>query len=178
VETDPVSPRGVYGATKAEAEARVLAAHRDALVIRTAAFVGPWDDWNFVTLALHSLASGDPFDAAGDLVVSPTYVPDLVHAALDLLIDGEHGTWHLANRGAVTWAELARRAACMAGLDDSLVRECSHRELGFVAPRPAFAALESVRGSLMPALDDALARYVRTRAWARIRDESSLALAP
>ena len=30
-------------------------------------------------------------------MVSPTYVPDLVHASLDLLIDGEHGLWHLAN---------------------------------------------------------------------------------
>ena len=178
VESDPVSPRGVYGATKAEAEARVLAAHAGALVVRTAAFVGPWDDWNFVTVALRALATGIPVDAAGDLVVSPTYVPDLVHAALDLLIDGERGIWHLANRGAVTWAELARRAACMAGLDASLVRECSHDALGLVAPRPAFVALDSARGSLMPSLEDALGRYVRTRAWARSLDEPSLAVAP
>jgi dTDP-4-dehydrorhamnose reductase len=177
VETDAVSPRCVYGVTKAVAEERVLATHGDSLIIRTAAFVGPWDDWNFVTLAMRSLAAGVPFDAAGDLVVSPTYVPDLVHATLDLLIDGEHGIWHLANRGALTWAELARRAACMAGLDGSLVRECPHRELGFVAPRPAFAALDSARASLMPSLDDALARYVRTRAWTRAAIESSLALA-
>lgn len=176
VETDPVSPRNVYGATKAAAETRVLDVHRDSLVIRTAAFVGPWDDWNFVTLALRSLAAGVPFDAAGDLVVSPTYVPDLVHAALDLLIDGERGIWHLANRGAVSWAGLARRVACMAGVDESLVRECSHRELGLVAPRPAFAALDSARGSLMPSLDDALRRYVATRAWTRPLEESSLAL--
>jgi dTDP-4-dehydrorhamnose reductase len=176
VETDAVSPRGVYAATKAEAEARVLAAHDGSLVVRTAAFLGPWDDWNFATLALRAMTSGVPFDAAGDLVVSPTYVPDLVHAVLDLLIDGEHGIWHLANRGAVTWAELARRAACMAGLDGSLVRERSHHELGLVAPRPAFAALDSARASLMPPLDDALGRYVRTRAWARTADEASLAL--
>ena len=176
VETDPVSPRSVYGTTKVAAEERVLAAHGDSLIVRTAAFVGPWDDWNFATLALRSLATGVPFAAAGDLVVSPTYVPDLVHAVLDLLIDGEHGVWHLANRGAVTWADLARRAACMAGLDGSLVRACPHSELGLAAYRPPFAALESVRGSLMPSLDDALARYVRTRAWARIPDEASLAL--
>ncbi|HEX5971956.1 MAG TPA: family 1 glycosylhydrolase [Gemmatimonadaceae bacterium] len=176
VETDPVSPRSVYGTTKAAAEERVLAAHGDSLVVRTAAFVGPWDDWNFATLALRAVAAGVPFAAAGDLVVSPTYVPDLVHAVLDLLIDGEHGIWHLANRGAVTWADLARRAACMAGLDGSLVRACPHTELGLAAHRPPFAALESVRGSLMPSLDDALARYVRTRAWARSADEASLAL--
>jgi dTDP-4-dehydrorhamnose reductase len=65
----------------------------------------------------------------------------------------------------------------MAGLDESLVQGCSHAELGLVAPRPEFAALDSARGSLMPSLDDALARYVRTRAWTRTLDETSLALA-
>ena len=116
-----------------------------------------------------------PFAAAGDLTVSPTYVPDLVNATLDLLIDGESGIWHLANRGAVTWAELARRAACMAGVDGSLVRECPHTELGYAAPRPSFAALASERGALMPPLEDALARYAHTRAW--MQDASAIPFA-
>jgi dTDP-4-dehydrorhamnose reductase len=177
LETDRPAPLGVYGATKAEAEARVLATHPAALVVRTAAFFGPWDEWNFITLSLRSLASGVPVVAAGDLVVSPTYVPDLVHATLDLMIDGERGIWHLANRGAVTWAELARRAACMTGADGSLVQECASRELGLSAARPAYSALESMRGSPMPTLDDALARYARSRAWANSSlDGASLAL--
>jgi len=176
VETDAPSPLGVYGASKTEMELRVLAEHPGALVVRTAAFFGPWDEWNFVTLALRSLACGVPFDAAGDLVVSPTFVPDLVHATLDLLIDGERGIWHLANRGAVTWADLARRAACMAGVDGSLIRERPHSELGLVARRPACAALDSIRGAIMPSLDDALARYVRTRAWERSPAGEALAL--
>ena len=79
-----------------------------ALVVRTGAFFGPWDESNFVAGASAPLAAGEPFAAADDLTVSPTYVPDLVHACLDLLIDGERGVWHLANAGAVTWAELAR----------------------------------------------------------------------
>lgn len=176
VEGDAAMPLGVYGAGKAEMERRVLAEHPGALVVRTAAFFGPWDEWNFVTLALRSLAAGLPFEAAGDLVVSPTYVPDLVHALLDLVIDGERGIWHVVNRGAVTWAELARRAACMAGVDGSLVHECPHTELGLVAARPPYAALDSTRGALMPPLDDALARYVRTRAWERSPAGEPLAL--
>ena len=178
LERDPVAPLGVYGATKAEAEACVQAVHPRALVIRTAAFFGPWDEWNFVTLALRSLADGVPFATADDLVVSPTYVPDLVQATLDLLLDDERGTWHLANRDAVTWAELARRAARLAGLDASLVHAGPHARLGFVARRPAYAALASERGSLMPSLDDALARYVAERPWQReLPDTSDAALA-
>ena len=111
-------------------------------------------------LALRSSAEGVPVAAANDLVVSPTYVPDLVHATLDLLIDGERGIWHLANEGAVTWEELARMAARAAGLDASLVHGRPHATLGLTAGRPAYAALGSERGTLLPTLEDALARCV------------------
>ena len=161
VEGDATAPAGVYGRSKAEAEARVLAALPTALVVRTSAFFGPWDEYNFVTAALRALASGERFKAADDLTVSPTYVPDLVHACLDLLIDGERGVWHLANPGAVTWAELARLAARLAGLDEGLVEARPSRELGFAAPRPAYSALGSERGALLPPLEDALSRYFR-----------------
>ncbi|HVF66991.1 MAG TPA: family 1 glycosylhydrolase [Pyrinomonadaceae bacterium] len=160
LESDAVSPLNVYGRSKAEAEARVLASHPSALVVRTSAFFGPRDEYNFVTLALRSLARGRGFAAASDSVVSPTYVPDLVNACLDLLIDGERGVWHLANRGALSWAEFARLAARAAGLDESLVEERPTASFNFAARRPAFSALASERGSLLPALEDALARYV------------------
>lgn len=82
-----------------------------SLVIRTSAFFGPWDEYNFVTIALRHLSAGNTFVAAEDGIVSPTYVPDLVHTSLDLLIDGENGLWHLANKGAIAWADLARLVA-------------------------------------------------------------------
>ncbi|HEX2779800.1 MAG TPA: sugar nucleotide-binding protein, partial [Gemmatimonadaceae bacterium] len=155
VERDLPAPSGVYGRSKAEGEARTLALLPSALVVRTAAFFGPWDEWNFVTRTLRSLAIGEPVDAAEDLIVSPTYVPDLVDAMLDLLIDGERGIWHLANEGATTWADLARRAARDAGLDASLVRGRAAAELDFAAPRPPNAAPMSERGSIMRPLEAA-----------------------
>ena len=163
VESDPVRPLGVYGRSKAEAEKRVLEALPSALVVRTSAFFGPWDAHNFVTLALTALEAGRPFAAADDLVVSPTYVPDLVEHALDLLIDGESGIWHLANAGATTWAELARAAAALAGVDASTLEPRPARELGFAAPRPRYSALASERAALTPPLEAALARYLRAR---------------
>jgi dTDP-4-dehydrorhamnose reductase len=161
VESDPVAPLNVYGRSKAEAEARVLDCLPSALVVRTSAFFGPWDEYNFITAALRALAAGRPFPAAEDGVVSPTYVPDLVHAALDLLIDGEKGMWHLANPGEITWAALARRAAELSGFDPSGIEARPTRELGFVAPRPAYSVLASERGTLLPSLEEALVRYVR-----------------
>lgn len=155
------APLGVYGWSKLEAERGVLAAMPEALVIRTAAFFGPWDPHNFVTQAMGALRAGRPFRAASDLVVSPTYVPDLVNAALDLLIDGERGIWHLANIGATSWADLARRVAQLEGLDQALVEPCPAHLLGLVAARPPFSALESERGALLRPLDAALEALVR-----------------
>jgi dTDP-4-dehydrorhamnose reductase len=162
-ESDPVAPLGVYGRSKAEAERLVLAALPGALVVRTSAFFGPWDEYNFLTVALRTLAGGGEFVVADDCVVSPTYVPDLAHACLDLLIDGEGGLWHLANEGALTWAEFARRAAALAGFDADAVRPAPSRSLNLPARRPAYGVLASERGALLRPLDEALSCYMRER---------------
>ena len=52
VESDKVAPLGVYGRSKADAERRVLDSDPQALVIRTSAFFGPWDEHNFVVQTL------------------------------------------------------------------------------------------------------------------------------
>lgn len=160
VETDPTAPLCAYGRTKAEAEQRILAAAPDSLMVRTAAFFGPWDRHNFVTQALAAMRRGEPWHAAHDQWVSPTYVPHLVQTSLDMLVDGERGLWHLANRGAVSWYELAQLAAEAAGLDRSLVHGRSGAELGQVACRPRYSALVSERGTVMPTLEAGLERYL------------------
>lgn len=162
-EHDAPKPLGVYGRTKYEAEQRVLDAHNGALVVRTSAFFGPWDDHNFVTVTLRELGAGRTVRAASDLTVSPTYVPDLVHACLDLAIDGEAGVWHLANRGAMTWAAFGQVAAAQHGFDEDMIIPTPGIALGMRAARPSFCALGSARGLLLPRLEDALARYQGAR---------------
>jgi dTDP-4-dehydrorhamnose reductase len=162
-EGDRPAPLGVYGQTKHEAEARVLDAHPGSLVVRTSAFFGPWDEHNFVTLAMRELAAGREVRAAGDTTVSPTYLPDLVHACLDLAIDGEHGLWHIANTGATTWVDLAREAARIAGHQLDRVVSVPGSALPWRARRPVFSALGSTRGSLLPPWNDALRRYHEAR---------------
>ena len=71
-----------------------------ALVVRTAAFFSSQDPHNFAHAVLDALSNGRSFAAADDHVVSPTYVPALVDAALDLLIDRAEGIWHLAGAGS------------------------------------------------------------------------------
>jgi dTDP-4-dehydrorhamnose reductase len=160
VETSKVQPLNVYGRSKVEAERRVLDTYSDALVIRTSAFFGPWDKHNFLTQALNALSSELPFVAASDMTVSPTYVPDLVHASLDLLIDREKGIWHLTNAQPVTWAELALKAASLAEVDASRLEAVPASTLQQVAPRPLYSALGTEKAILLPPLDDAISRFL------------------
>lgn len=163
VEDDAVAPLNVYGATKAEAEVRVQNALPSALVVRTSAFFGPWDEWNFVTIARRELAAGRRFRALADVTVSPTYVPALVHAVLDLVIDGAAGVWHLANQGALTWADLARRVADVAGLDAGLIDAVPLDQFGLAAPRPRRVALGSAHGQLLGSVENAICEYLAAR---------------
>jgi dTDP-4-dehydrorhamnose reductase len=174
-EADAPSPRGVYGRTQHAAESRVLAAHPGALIVRTSAVFGPWDDANFVGRVLAELAAGREVRAAYDAIISPTYVPDLIHACLDLAIDGEQGLSHLSNAGTVSWAELARHAAELAGHRVERVVPVACRELGGRgAAWPSFHALGSTRGGRLPPLADALRRYHH----ARIAHRAPLEISP
>jgi len=169
VESDEVAPLNVYGQSKAEAERRVLSVNPEALIVRSSAFFGPWDKHNFVTLVLQAMNEGRQFAAADDLIVSPTYVPDLVQTCLDLLIDRERGIWHLSNGEAVSWADLARRVCALAGVDSSGLAAQPSATLDYPAAQPRFSALASERGQLMPTLEDALQRYLQ--AIAEVREE-------
>ena len=160
LEHDPPRPLSTYGHSKALAEQAVLAALPAALVVRTSAFFSAWDAHNFVHHALAAARAGEPFAAADDLVMSPTYVPDLVNTALDLLLDGARGRWHLANQGAHTWAGLARLALDLAGLDAASVVPRPAAAFGWAARRPAYSVLGSAHGALLPSVESGLRRYL------------------
>jgi dTDP-4-dehydrorhamnose reductase len=151
VEPDRPAPSGTFGECKAEAEQRLLAIDTQALIVRTSTFFGPWDRQNFLFKTIANLSRGKSVVASGKAVVSPTYLPDLVHTVLDLLLDEERGIWHLTNHGAISWHELASEIADRARLDRRRI----------VLPEqdaPSDTSLTSDRGLLLrplvPALDD------------------------
>ncbi len=159
-ENDAARPLNTYGRSKLLAEQAVLEQLPTALVVRTSAFFSAWDEHNFVHHVLTAARQGQPFAAADDLVISPTYVPDLVNTALDLLLDGARGRWHLANQDACTWAELARLALRVAGLDEACVQPRLAASFGWAARRPRFSALASVHGALLPSVESGLHRHL------------------
>ncbi len=152
-----------YGESKVRAERSVLAISPSSLVIRTSSFFGPWDDYNFLTTSLQDLEQGKAVYAMNDWIVSPTYVPDLVHTSLDLLFDGANGIWHLVNRAQVTWYDFLCEAASYFKLDTANVIGRRQAEWRFIAKRPVYSALTSCHGTLLPELSESLAAYCSRR---------------
>jgi dTDP-4-dehydrorhamnose reductase len=155
------APLNVYGRSKRAAEQAIAGLPGRHLMVRTAAFFSPFDPHNFAFQVCATLARGERFTAADDQTITPSYVPDLCDAVLDLAIDGETGLWHLTNEGPCTWAGFAVQVATAAGLDPGLIDHRSGAALGLPAARPGYVPLVSGRGKLMPRLDDAVERFVR-----------------
>ena len=120
-ENDKTNPLNVYGWSKVQAESVVIKTYPKSLIIRTSSFFGPWDEFNFISKVINSLTLNRRFHAADDVLISPTYIPDLVNEALDLIIDNESGIWHLSNNGEITWADFAIMASDKAGLNSELI---------------------------------------------------------
>jgi len=112
VETDPVAPLGVYGASKEAGEQAVRAAGPRHAIYRTAWVYAP-EGKNFVKTMLRLAVNRDELAVVGDQRGSPTSATDLsgflLHAAVACAADkdGVFGTFHVAGSGAASWAEFA-----------------------------------------------------------------------
>ena len=102
--------------SKAEAEARLLEIDTDALIVRTSAFFGPWDRYNFLFNTVERLKRGEDVFASGKSIVSPTYVPG--SGACDARPAPRRGKGHLApdqsGRDQLARAGVPGRRSCEA----------------------------------------------------------------
>ena len=153
VETDAARPDTQAGQRILEGQMRLLETCPSALVLRTGPIFGPWEADTVVMPLVAALAAADPVPADTRLV-SLTYLPDLWHVALDLVIDGETGIRHLAG-AAVAWDDLVRMTAGRVG------HEARTSQTDRLPPAHLPAALATCRGDLMPPLSSALERFVR-----------------
>jgi len=161
VESDLPNPLNIYGQSKAQSELLVMKEFPSSLIVRTSAFFGPWDEYNFVHYVRKALSSYETVTVAKDNYISPTYVPHLVNSSLDILIDKESGIWHLSNKGSLSWAEFAFLIADKFDLDRSLIRALNADEIGYAAKRPFNSVLGSERGQLLPSFESAMDEYLQ-----------------
>lgn len=169
-EDDPTGPRSVYGRSKLEGEARVLATCSDALVVRTAWVFGPGR--NFVATILgaaaQALAGGPALRVVDDQRGSPTWAGHLADGILALVEADARGVYHLANSGSATWWELARAAVDAWGHPELPIAKTTTDAFPRPAPRPAWSVLDLARaealGVHMPPWREGLRAYLESEA--------------
>lgn len=162
------APRAInaYGASKLEGERRVIAAHPDALVVRTSWLYGGGND--FVSKVLAAATAGRPLRFVTDEVASPTLAEDLA-GAIRALIErrAPPGIYHLANEGEASRYGWAREILRLAGIDPARARPVTTAELragGYEGPRkPPYSVLANTRaralGITLRPWQDALAPH-------------------
>jgi dTDP-4-dehydrorhamnose reductase len=112
VETDPVSPLGVYGASKEAGERAVRERCEQHVILRTAWVYGRYGN-NFLKTMLRLSSERDSWGVVADQIGNPTATPDLAEALLAVALrvveaKCSWGTYHFAGTGDATWYEFAR----------------------------------------------------------------------
>ena len=165
VESDLPCPITVYGRTKLAGET-IVQTLPEHWIFRVPVLFGPGKT-NFVEKGLRKIVAGEQYVVAGDQEGCATYTLDAAYKIMEVVEARRYGLYHLANQGACTRYELARRAAELAGLDPGKIVGVPADQMGRRAPRLKYAvmemaALKAAGFSLPRPWQEALADYIRT----------------
>ncbi len=155
VETDPVDPQGVYGASKLAGEVAVAELCSRHLILRTAWVFGEHGN-NFVKTMLRLGSQRDSLGVVADQFGGPTYAGDIAAALLAMAQRAlqpdfmDWGIYHFAGEPHVSWHEFATTifaAGVAQGLlvQSPLVNPIATADYPTPAKRPANSRLDCSR---------------------------------
>jgi dTDP-4-dehydrorhamnose reductase len=176
-EESPVSPLGVYGASKLAGEQAVADSGAAHLILRTAWLYSNRGK-NFLNTMLRLAAERDELRVVNDQTGCPTYA-DLVAEASARMLDGMYaggvvrlercGLYHLTCQGETTWWSFAKRIIELTGFGER-VRVTAITTADYPTPvkRPAYSVLsntklERVFGIRLPHWEEGLKRCLAER---------------
>lgn len=175
VETDPVAPQGIYGASKLAGEQAVLASGAQAVILRTA-WVYAETGNNFVRTMLTVGKTRDRLTVVADQHGCPTAAGDLADTILEIVAAIDRTGWrsdyqglfHAAGSGETTWFGLAVATfeeAARHGAKTPEVSPIATADWPTPAKRPANSRLDCTRlnavfGLRLPHWRESLTRTV------------------
>lgn len=176
-EESPVSPLGIYGASKHAGEQAVADSGVAHLILRTAWLYSNRGK-NFLNTMLRFAAERDELRVVNDQAGCPTYA-DLVADASVQMLDGMFvsgslrtercGLYHIASQGETTWWGFAQRIIELAGFGERVrVLPITTAEYPTPAKRPAYSVLSSAKiervfGIRLPHWEEGLKRCLAER---------------
>lgn len=167
-EGEPMNPTGAYGRTKLHGEQAIQEIGCRAIVIRTAWLYSEFGA-NFVKTMLNLTATKPQLKVVVDQVGTPTYAGDLAGAIFDMIerrkFEGNSGTYHYSNEGAISWYDFTKEIARQAGHALCDVQPCRSSEFPSKVVRPAYSVLDKTKvkrtfGITIPYWADSLAKCI------------------
>lgn len=165
-EGEAFSPLGVYGQTKAAADA-IVSSVPNHYIVRASWVIG--DGANFVRTMASLAARGIDPSVVDDQFGRLSFADDIAAGIIHLVSNESHfGTYNLSNEGPiVSWADIAKRVYELTDNDPQRVTGVS-TEVYFagksVAPRPRHSALDlgklAAAGFVPRKADEALVAYL------------------
>jgi dTDP-4-dehydrorhamnose reductase len=165
-EQDRPEPQSAYAQSKLVGEWMAADAPKHYVLRVESLFGGPKRRSSIDRIA-NAVRSGEPAPVFVDRVVSPSFVADVAEASAYLLREEPpSGVYHCVNTGHATWFNVGREIARVLGKPESALKPIGVNDVVLPASRPQFAALDNAKlaaaGFVMPAWQDAIARYLST----------------
>lgn len=169
-ETDEPDPQGVYGQSKLQGEAAILASGCDAYIFRTA-WVYSQRGNNFYKSMLRLASDRPELGIVSDQFGSPTYASsiangtvDVVEKILDKGFDAQTGLYHMTCSGVTSWSGFAKAIFDSENVSVK-VKEITTNDYPTPAKRPAYSVLDNAKlmrnfGVQLPSWQAALATCV------------------
>jgi dTDP-4-dehydrorhamnose reductase len=148
-ETDPVSPRSVYGKSKQEGESILLETCPDSMVIRTAWLYSIFGN-NFVKTMIRLGKEKEAINVVADQTGTPTNAADLAKAILAVVDYSETekfvpGIYHYSNEGVTTWYDFTVMIHKFAGIETCKVSPIETKDYPTRAARPQYSVLDKTK---------------------------------
>ena len=138
------APVNYYGFTKWKGEEKVADICSNYAIARVEIVYGkalPGQHGNVLQLVANRLRNNEEVFVVSDQWRTPTFVGDVSQGVEKLINHPQNGIYHLCGSECLTIADIAYRVADVLGLNRSLIRPVTTKEMNEKTPRPRFSGL-------------------------------------
>lgn len=164
-ETDKPNPISAYTKAKYEGEKAVRELLTKYFIFRAGWMIGGGKkDKKFVAKIVELIKTKNTLTVVNDKRGCPTFTKDFSECILKIIKTGEHGLYHVTNKGVATRYDIARKITEYLGRNDVVVKPISSELFPLPAPRPDSEAVDNSKlkplGIDMRPWEDALREYL------------------
>lgn len=162
---DEASPLNAYGQSKYDGELALKKYVKKYFIVRISWVFGINGN-NFIKTMLRLGRENGAVKVVDDQIGSPTYTYDLARLLVDMIESDRYGAYHATNEGICSWYEFAKEIFRADGMDNVSVTPVKSGEFPVKAKRPKNSRMSKEKlvangFSLLPAWQDAVARYIK-----------------